>query len=305
MLIVLCIRTFLTEPYTVSSKQMETYLSDGDKILIDKTAYGIRLPITILSIPFTFDNIFGLKAYSSAIEAPYKRLLEKSISRNEVVLFNNPTEIEKPIDKRNLLLSRCVAIPGDTIYVRGKEFLINGKQYVTSPDAMEEYCIKQKEEKKIKSVMEDQEIPFRLLKEQPETISVQLSRLEAFIINQHLSDSLSIATKSDTTQSYQFLVPAKGKTINIERKSLILYKRIIMQEQGKKAIFTDDKLFINGAEQEKYTFDDDYYWMLSDNTLNSVDSRSLGFIPFRCVIGRAHSIWYNSEENSFGFSLLN
>lgn len=304
LLIVLCVRTFWVEPYTVSSVQMETYLTEGDKILIDKTAYGIRLPTTILSIPFTFDNIFGLKAYSTAIEFPYKRIFEKEILRNDVVLFNNPTEIEKPLDKRSLLLSRCIAIPGDSVLVQNGIFLINGKQYAVSPDVIGEYIIKPEDIDNILGIIEDQDITPRSIMQQSDTLSIQLSKLEAFIINQYLPDSLSLINKIDTTQSYQFSIPSRGNIVNIDARSLILYKQIIVQEQGEKAKFTDGKLFINGKEQAKYSFEDDYYWMLSDNTLNSTDSRTLGFIPLKSVIGKARFIWYNSLKNSFCFSSL-
>lgn len=304
MLIVLCVRTFFTEPYTVSSVQMESYLSEGDRILIDKTAYGIRLPITILSIPFTFDNIFGLRAYSTAIEAPYKRIFEKRISRNDVVLFNNPVELEKPLDKRSLLLSRCIALPGDSVIVQGGIFLINGKQYTVSPDAIGEYIIKPEDVENIISIIEDQDITPRSIKQQSDTFSMQLSKLEAFIINQYLPDSLFVMNKVDTTQNYKFLIPSKGNIINIDARNLIIYKQIILQEQGERVKLTDEKLFINDKEQKEYTFEDDYYWMLSDNTLSSIDSRLVGFIPFRSIIGRAHLIWYRSVDRKFCFDSL-
>ena len=304
MLIVLCVRTFFIEPYTVSSVQMESYLSEGDRILIDKTAYGVRLPVTVLSIPFTFDNIFGLKAYSSAIGVPYKRIFEKNVSRNDVVLFNNPIELEKPLDKRNLLLSRCVALPGDSVIVQGEIFLINGKKFIVSPDAIGEYIIKPEDIGSILSVIENQDITPRSIKKQSDTLFMQLSKLEAFIINQYLPDSLSVINRVDTTQNYRFLIPSKGSTITIDARNLILYKQIILQEQGEKIKFTDEKLFIDDREQKDYTFEDDYYWMLSDNTLSSVDSRLVGFIPFKSIIGRAYLIWYRSVDRKFCFDSL-
>ncbi len=133
LLIVLSIRCFLIESFTVSSLQMESTLSENDKVLIDKTAYGIRLPVTVLDIPFTFDNIFGFKSYSSALQFPYKRLFGDEAGRNDVILLNHPLETQKPLDKRSLILSRIVGLPGDSIEIRGEDININGQGYLASP----------------------------------------------------------------------------------------------------------------------------------------------------------------------------
>jgi signal peptidase I len=169
---------------------------------------------------------------------------------------------------------------------------------------LEEYITKSVNEKEIKNIMEEQDIPFRDFRRQSDTLFMRLNKLEAFILNEILPDSLSVTNKVNTTQTYRFLVPSKGEIINIDNLSLVLYKQLIVQEQGKKARVKDDKLFIDGEEQKKYTFQDDYYWALSDNTLNAVDSRTLGFIPFKNIIGKAHTIWYSAEKNGFCFSSL-
>lgn len=221
LLIVFCIRTFFIEPYTVSTAQMETALVNGDRILIDKTAYGIRMPMTILSVPFTFDK------YSDMIELPYKRIFESNVKRNDIVLFNNPSDTLRPLDKRELLLSRCIALPGDSV-----------------------------------------------------------------LVEKSLPDSV----QADTTSNYKLLIPAKGKTIKLSAEAIAIYKQVILLEKGSKAKITGNKLYILGEEQKYYTFTDNYYWLLSDNTLKSSDSRSLGFIPFRNIIGKARYIWYSSAE---------
>ena len=225
LLIVFCIRTFFIEPYTVSTAQMETALVNGEKILIDKTAYGIRMPITILTVPFTFDK------YSDIIELPYKRIFESSVKRNDIVLFNNPSDSLKPLDKGELLLSRCVALPGDSVQVE-----------------------------------------------------------------KTLPDSVQATAIANTTSNYKFMVPAKGKTIKLNTEAITIYKQIILLEKGSKAKVVDNKLYILGEEQKYYTFTDNYYWLLSDNTLKSSDSRSLGFIPFKNIIGKARFIWYSSAK---------
>ena len=290
LLIVFCVRTFLIEPYTVSSTQMETALVDGERILIDKTAYGIRMPMTILTVPFTFDK------YSSIIELPYKRIFESNVERNDIVLFNNPSDTLKPLDKRELLLSRCIALPGDTIYVKDGIFQINGKDYVHSPDVTNEYFIKTKNKKDLTEIIQELEISESSLKMQADTTFLKLNKLEAFILNKSLPDSISAIPLTDTVSSYKFLIPSKGKIIDLNAETIAIYKQIILIEKGSKAKFKEDKLYISGEEQKRYTFTDNYYWMLSDNTLTSSDSRTLGFIPFKNIIGKSRFIWYSSTK---------
>ena len=298
LLIVLFIRCFLIESLTVSSSQMETTLHQNDRILIDRTAYGIRLPMTLLSIPFTFDNLFGMKSYSTLLQAPYARLFTSQLHRNDIVLFNNPAETDKPLDKRPLLLCRCIALPEDSIEMRNGVFLVNGKAQETSPYTIEEYSTKHIDYEIINNTLSELDIPRREHPKPANPSSLQLNRYEAYMLKESLPDSIKLICCSiDTTINYRFLIPSKGKTIIINNNNSLIYKDIITKEQNNKKIKVEDGiLLIDGIKQDKYTFEDDYYWMLSDNSVNSIDSRHLGFIPFRSIIGKALTVWYNSDK---------
>lgn len=297
LLIVLFVRCFLIESFTVSSSQMETTLYEEDRVLIDKTAYGIRLPVTLLSIPFTFDNIFGLKSYSGLIQMPYTRLFASQLGENEIVLFNNPLETDKPLDKRSLLLGRCVGLPGDSIEMREGAFFINKKPYNISPNTLQEYALQDLNWENIKEGMAELDIPLRSYRRISDTLFVQLNRYEAYMLNECLPDSLGLMIcGADTTLNYRFMIPSKGKTIELDENNAVIYNQIISSEQENKRVeLQDGKLLIDGVKQDTYRFEDDYYWMLSDNSVNNMDSRILGFIPFKTVIGRARTIWYNPE----------
>lgn len=217
LLIVFLIRCFLVEPYSVSSSQLEPVVIDGDQVFVDKTAYGIRLPITPLSLPFTFDTFWGNKSYSEAVQLPYQRLFDTPVSRNDIVLYNNPVDIGKPLDKRNPVLNRCAFVPGDTVVVE------------------------------------------------------------------------------DSTLYYSFVVPGRGIRVALSENNLNLYKQIIIKEQQGVAKIEYGRLYIKGVEVSDYTFADDYYWMLS-NDHNYTDSRSLGFVPHRNVIGKVRMVWFSSDK---------
>ncbi len=115
LLLAFFIRTFWVESVVVSSGQMEPSLTAGDRLLVNKVAYGMRLPITPLTVPFTFDYFAGIRTYSDAIQLPYIRLGECDIQQCDVVLYNHPLQFSKPLDKRDLLLGRCHYLPGEQV----------------------------------------------------------------------------------------------------------------------------------------------------------------------------------------------
>lgn len=87
------IRFFLFEAYTIPTSSMEKSMLVGDYLFVSKVAYGPRLPMTPLSVPFTSNTmpITGSKSYSELIKMPYKRIAGfKKIKRNDIIVFNFP-----------------------------------------------------------------------------------------------------------------------------------------------------------------------------------------------------------------------
>jgi signal peptidase I len=292
LLIVFIIRCFFVESYVVTSSQMESSLSEGDRVLVNKTSYGIRLPIAILTIPFTFDTFFGYKSYSSSVQLPYKRIFSDQVERNDVVLFNNPNEAEKPLDKRSLVLSRCIGLPGDTIHVFNDRFIIDGKEYTPSPDMIETYSFSPLYIDTVKILMKAMNIPLREANVQNDTIfPLYLSRFELYLVDQKLDYPDDLFMLQGDSLSYSFVIPHKGMSIKLNPENRVLYEQAVNFETGGMA----DK----ETENKEYVFTDNYYWMLSDNTVNSIDSRTIGFIPHKSVIGKASLIWCSSGANGF------
>ena len=58
---------------------------------------------------------------------------------------------------------------------------------------------------------------------------------------------------------------------------------------------------IDGQEQDSYTFEMDYYWMMGDNRHGSQDSRFWGFVPEDHIVGNASFVLFslNADQNWF------
>lgn len=90
-------RSSFADHYVIPSGSMEPTLGIGDRILVNRMAYGLR-------IPFTRTVVAG---------AGEPR-------RGDVVVFDSPVDGER-------LVKRVVAVPGDSLEVRGGQPIVNGR----------------------------------------------------------------------------------------------------------------------------------------------------------------------------------
>jgi len=104
ILIVFLLRSFLVEPFKIPSGSMVPTLLVGDFILVNKFAYGIRLPIVNKKI--------------IAIGEP---------KRGEVMVFRYPED--PSLD----YIKRVVGLPGDRISYVNKKLSVNGVELPTKP----------------------------------------------------------------------------------------------------------------------------------------------------------------------------
>lgn len=103
LLLVFTLRSFLLEPFQIPSGSMIPTLAIGDYIVVNKFAYGIRLPI--------------IKTKVVPIEDP---------KRGEVVVFIPP-------HKKQYFIKRLVGLPGDTVSVQNNILYINGQAVTQTP----------------------------------------------------------------------------------------------------------------------------------------------------------------------------
>ncbi len=99
----LIFRTFLIEAYRIPSGSMIPTLLVGDWLFVNKLAYGPNVPFTDINLPGYTDP-----------------------KRGDVVVFKSPNQVDQPEDPNPTLVKRCVAVAGDTIYMRGGLLYVNG-----------------------------------------------------------------------------------------------------------------------------------------------------------------------------------
>jgi signal peptidase I len=103
----------------------------------------------------------------------------------------------------------------------------------------------------------------------------------------------------DTNRNYQInkknsqildnefvIIPKKGLTISIDYKNLTFYKPLIERDEDGQIGIIGTQLYINGRVTNDYTFKQNYYFMVGDNTAASLDSRNFGVIAASLLLGK-------------------
>ncbi|OFX47499.1 MAG: hypothetical protein A2046_07555 [Bacteroidetes bacterium GWA2_30_7] len=312
-LIILVLRIFIFDTYTVTNNLLEPTLQTGDFVAINKIKHGSRLPISILSIPFT-------NLYSDLISLPYLRIPGFSkINRNELVLFNYPLESDIPIDKKTKYIKRIVAIPGDTLEITDKTVFIN-KILIDTIDCLKfnyrvtlnkkEYFLPEQIEKyditNIQEISEEGIYDITLSKKFADSLSTQKNIKYIRVLKElrgEGSDLIFPQSKFVMWNKDYFgslIIPKKGDTIFLNQNNFEIYNRLIEVYEKNDLYEKDSKYYINEVQTNKYVIKNNYYFVLDDNRDNAKDSRSWGFLPENHIIGTPSFIWLSiNKSDSF------
>ncbi len=90
-------------------------------------------------------------------------------------------------------------------------------------------------------------------------------------------------------------IPKKGDVVTVNQETLPEYEWIISQYEQNTLENKNGKIFINGKETDKYTIQQDYYFMMGDNRDGSLDARFFGFVPEENIVGKPMFTWMSIE----------
>ena len=231
-------------------------------------------------------------------------MLSRICGRDQIIERLGPVTV-RPADKTDHYVKRCVAAPGDTLEVRDGLVWVNGEQQTVWPGVQLSYQVVTKggalNPKTIKKLgLNTRELYFNAQLPGYPAMPLTASMLEMV---KKLPSVVDVTLNVDSTDTFVFpyeggygwtrdefgplCIPAKGVSVEINEKTLPLYERIIRDYE---------KSDLPAAiEEGKYTFKQDYYFMMGDNRHNSLDSRYWGFVPEDHVVGKPAVIWLSTD----------
>ena len=279
--VVLLLRGFAFTSCLIPSTGMENSLFQGERILVNKWSYGLRVPLM---------SLFS-----------YHRWCERSVRQQDVVVFNNPAAIGQPtIDRREIYISRCIGTPGDTLLVDSL-FSVSSPETQFNPDKKRLYSYPATKEQLITSLMQTLSITNDGLMGSNDSTHVRsFSRYEYYLLEQAISDQnwIQPLTEKSEKELKPLIVPGKGKALRVYPWNITLLRNTLVMHEGKQAEIKNDTLYIDGKPTQHCFFTKDYYWMASNNSVNLSDSRLFGFVPQDHIIGKASLIWFSKEKGT-------
>lgn len=282
--VALLVKMLLVTSCIIPSSGMENSLYQGEGILVNKWSYGLRVP---------FPSLWG-----------YHRLGKKPVEKGDIFLFNNPDPRRESewMERRELFISRCTGVAGDTLMLNRELTEIGGE--VLSPDSKELYAYPSAAEDLVWEALQSIGIA-----EENKLVSYlsdgsyirSFSHYEYYLMVQKLRGKVVLTplTSKQPQEVYPFVVPRKGMPVKVYPWNVALLCNTIRAHEHRQAEVCRDTLWVEGVPVSEYAFTKDYYWVSSNDPVNLCDSRLFGFVPEDYIIGKACLIWFTSRKGRF------
>ena len=256
MIVLFIVQLFCFTSFKIPSDSMEPALRDGDRILVNKLIKGGRL-----------FNVFS--ALNNEEVEIYRMPGLGSLKRNDVSVFNFPYQMNRwdsiRMDVMQYYVKRCIALPGDTLEIRGGFYKIRG-------------CDEQ-----VGNIKAQQQLANL---QDPKQYGVVVG---TFPNNEKLNWTIR--------EFGPLPIPMRGQVVTMDRTNFLLYRQLISWEQKQKLRMKDGVVLLGDSVISQYCFQKNYYFVSGDNMPNSQDSRYWGLLPEEYIVGKATRIWY-SEDNT-------
>lgn len=288
---------------------MNSTLYEGDVILVNEMCYGALFPNSLSDIPL-LSRLLLIKPIGKYMEGKHWHYHRTpgfcNLKRGDVVVF-------KTNQNNTIFIKRCVALPGDTLFIMHDSVFINDRMQQFPDSSRLQYLLRSKTnvytEENLKNFISRKD---QLAETDKINCLLRLTISEANALNQHCEVNYLKHAEDTATTGFQNLfpykkilrwncsnygplvVPKKGVTVQLNISNLAFYEKIIRDEDNVLEVI-EDMIFINRQRANRYTFKLNYYFMMGDNRLNSSDSRFRGVVAEDKIVGKASIVLFSRE----------
>jgi len=235
-------------------------------------------------------------------EAVLVKKITNTYATGDVAYFEYP--LEDSLHPRMFMFQRLMGLPGDSIEIADKVVYRNGIELKDTSSIKHNYFIQTKN-KRPQTIFKfyyglteggqvSDEFDYCYSLTRAESENLKKDTLIKSVLRKTEKKNNFDETCFPGNLYYKWNMDFYGKvyipkindTLKLDSIAINLYYDLIAHHEKNNLEIRQDSILINGNLSAYYVVKKNYYFVLGDNRDNANDSRSWGFLPENCIIGK-------------------